>query len=213
MQGRPPSCARRRILQPTGSADRFRKLTTWAQTLALPLPRAGISALASLPACKTAVILHVSPGVGVRNSSYQVLTTVPCASPSGRRGNRGSKRSSALGPGSTPARHPRPARGGPCLALPATAATAGIPAGARSLACFGIILGRGPSAAGSPPRAPRRRRRAALGPPSLPTNFGQSGRGGGGALRAGGESARRNARDALFPAWRPNVLGPGRGGV
>lgn len=46
--------------------------------------------------------------------------------------------------------------------------------------------------------------------PRLPTNFGQSG--GGGALRAGHESARRNAQDSLFPARRTNVLGPGRGG-
>ena len=51
------------------------------------------------------------------------------------------------------------------------------------------------------------------GPPRLPTNFGQSS--GCGALRAGGESARRNAQDALFPALptlRRNVLEPGCGG-
>lgn len=71
-----------------------------------------------------------------------------------------------------------------------------------------------------PPPSPRPVPTIAPPPPSpsprpasrLATNFGQSGgSGGGGALRAGGESARRNAQDALFPE-PPNVLGPGRGG-
>lgn len=97
----------------------------------------------------------------------------------------------------------------PCLTLLAIAGTAG-DSPCRSLSClFWEILGWEPSAA--LPLGARGGERAALGPPSLPTNFGQSG--GGGALRAGGESARRNAQDALFPALRTNVLGPGRGEV
>lgn len=72
-----------------------------------------------------------------------------------------------------------------------------------------------PAPAIAPPR-PHHRPAPAIAPPRpasrLATNFGQSGgSGGGGALRAGGESARRNAQDALFPE-PPNVLGPGRGG-
>lgn len=144
-----------------------------------------------------------------------MLTTVPCASPFGRCRNRGSK-TGAPGPPPEPCSpsHPDVA---PCLTLPGRRWDRGRPR-RRSLSGLfweilggaGRVEGGGPRTARSPPRAPSRR--AALGPPSLATNFGQSG-GGGGALRAGGESARRNAQDALFPARRPNVLGPGRGGV
>lgn len=53
---------------------------------------------------------------------------------------------------------------------------------------------------------------AALGPPSPRNQFWAKLRGSCGALRDGRESARRNAEDALFPPWRTNVPGPGRGG-